>query len=83
MTIGEIFRYYRNYNIRQSKDWEKHRFVAWFGSLPYRSKTDSSTPYDIIKLITDPSQDEINEIKQSEEKEALSIIEEYKQRGLI
>lgn len=83
LTLGEILRYYRNYQIRQSKDWEKHRFVAWFGSLPYRNKSDSSTPYDIIQLMTDPSEEEINEIKQSEEKEAMDIIAQYKEQGLI
>lgn len=83
MTPGEVFRYYRGYQIRDAKEWEKIRFLAWFVIRPHDSKNSLPTPYDIMPLITDPSEDEIKGMRSSEADEAKRIIEEYKRRGLI
>jgi hypothetical protein len=83
LTPGELFRLYRMYNIRQAKEWERARFVAWFSTLPYRSKGDNSSPYDIMKLETDPDEEELKKYQDREHEEALELIREYKERGLI
>lgn len=83
LTPGELFRLYRMYNVRQSKEWERARFVAWYGSLPYRGKSDHTTPYDIMKLETDPTEEDLQMMRKQEEEEALAIIRSYKERGII
>ena len=59
------------YNMRQAKDWERFRFMAWYSTLPYRSKGDSSSPYDIMKLETDPGEDDMKSYRQREHEDAL------------
>jgi hypothetical protein len=83
MTPGEVFRMYRMYHIRQSKEWERVRFLAWYSSLPYRSKGDNSSPYEIMELETDPDEQEKKSYYEKEQEEALQLIREYKERGLI
>lgn len=83
ITPGELFRLYRMYNVRQAKDWERFRFIAWYSTLPYRSKGDSSSPYDIMKLETDPGEDDMKSYRQREHEDALQILKEYKERGMI
>jgi len=83
LTPGEILRYYRGYQLRQTKEWERARFLAWFVVRPHDSKNSLPTPYSIMELETDPSAEEIEAMKRSEEDEALAIIKQYKERGLI
>lgn len=83
LTPGELFRLYRMYNMRQSKEWERARFVAWYGTLPYRKKNDSSTPYDVMKLETDPTEEELEQMRLDEAAEAMRIVEMYKSKGFV
>lgn len=83
LTPGELFRMYRMYNIRQTKEWERARFIAWYGTLPYRKKNDSSTPYDVMKLDTDPTEEDLARMREEEAEEAKRIIEMYKSKGLV
>jgi hypothetical protein len=58
LTIGEILRHYRGYQKRESFQWERARFIAWYGSLPYLKKGTVMHPEDIMSLPTDPSDEE-------------------------
>lgn len=85
LTIGEILRHYRAYQKRESFQWERARFIAWFGSLPYLKKGSSMQPEDIMKLPTDPSNEE-RAIRAEEQmaaaQEAMEIVfESYRQMG--
>lgn len=85
LTIGEILRHYRGYQKRESFQWERARFVAWFGSLPYLKKGSSMQPEDIMKLPTDPTDEERAVIMKEQEaaaKEAMNaVFETYRQMG--
>lgn len=85
LTIGEILRHYRGYQKRESHEWERSRFIAWFGSLPYLKKGSSVQPEDIMKLPTDPSDEERAiraEEQQAAAKEAMNaVFETYRQMG--
>lgn len=58
MTVGEILRQYLGYELREVKKWERSRFIAWMGALPYDTKKRLREPYDIMKLPTDPTDEE-------------------------
>lgn len=85
LTIGEILRHYRGYQKRESHQWERARFIAWFGSLPYLKKGSSLQPEDIMKLPTDPNEEERAIIMKEQEaaaKEAMNaVFETYRQMG--
>ena len=85
LTIGEILRHYRGYQKRESYQWERARFIAWFGSLPYMKKGSSMQPEDIMTLLTDPTEEEKAiraEEQQAAAKEAMSaVFETYRQMG--
>lgn len=85
LTIGEILRHYRGYQKRESFQWERARFVAWFGSLPYLKKGSSMKPEDIMRLPTDPSEEERAIILKEQEaaaKEAMSaVFDTYRKMG--
>lgn len=85
LTIGEILRHYRGYQKRESFQWERARFVAWFGSLPYLKKGSSMQPEDIMRLPTDPTEEERAIIVKEQEaaaKEAMNaVFETYRQMG--
>lgn len=83
LTPGEILRYYRGYQLRQTREWERARFLAWFVVRPHDSKNSLPTPYSIMELETDPSVEEIEAMKKNEEDEALAIIRQYKAEGRI
>jgi hypothetical protein len=85
LTVGEILRHYRSYQKRESFQWERARFIAWYGSLPYLKKGVSMQPEDIMTLPTDPT-DEEKEIRRQEQaiaaKEAMDVVfETYRQMG--
>jgi hypothetical protein len=85
LTVGEILRHYRGYQIRESYQWERARFIAWFGSLPYQKKGSNIQLEDILKLPTDPS-DEEKEVMRVEQlardKEAVeAVLDAYRQMG--
>lgn len=85
LTIGEILRHYRGYQKRESYKWERARFIAWYGSLPYLKKGASMLPEDIMRLPTDPTEEEREIIRQKQEevaKEAMQkVFEHYRQLG--
>lgn len=85
LTIGEILRHYRGYQKRETHQWERARFIAWFGSLPYLKKGNSMQPEDIMTLSTDPTEEEralIIHEQQAADKEAMdAVFETYRQMG--
>lgn len=85
LTIGEILRHYRGYQKRETHHWERARFIAWFGSLPYMKKGSSMQPEDIMALSTDPTEEEKAVIRKEQEaaaKEAMNaVFETYRQMG--
>lgn len=85
LTIGEILRHYRCYQKRESYQWERTRFIAWYGSLPYLKKGTIMQPEDIMKLPTDPSEEEMlirAEEQQAAAQEAMNaVFETYRKMG--
>jgi hypothetical protein len=85
LTIGEILRHWHGYETRNSKEWEKARFVAWVGALPYDTKGRLKEQYDLMALPTDPSPEEralIQEERVEEMKKAANkIYEHYRNMG--
>jgi hypothetical protein len=85
LTIGEILRHYRGFQIRETHQWERARFIAWFGSLPYLKKGSYMQPEDIMTLSTDPTEEEKalrREAQQEADKEAMdAVFETYRQMG--
>lgn len=85
LTIGEILRHYRGYQKRESHQWERARFIAWFGSLPYQKKGSGLQLEDIMKLPTDPTDEEkeiIRQEREAEMKEAVAkVFESYRKMG--
>lgn len=85
LTISEILRHYWGYQKRESYQWERARFIAWYGSLPYLKKGTHMEPEDIMTLPTDPTEEEKALIKQDREraaKEAMdAVFETYRQMG--
>jgi hypothetical protein len=85
LTIGEITRHYKAYQTRESKEWEKVRFLAWFGSLPYMKKNSHIQPEDIMKLKTDPTEEEREIMRLEREREAdeyiKKVFENYRSLG--
>lgn len=85
LTIGEILRHYRGYQKRESYQWERARFIAWYGSLPYLKKGISMQPEDIMHLPTDPTEEQKVEIRKAQElaeKAAVdAVLETYRQMG--
>lgn len=85
LTIGEILRHHRGYKKRESHQWERARFIAWFGSLPYLKKGSSLQLEDIMKLPTDPTDEEraiMMKEQEAADKEAMNaVFETYRQMG--
>jgi hypothetical protein len=85
LTVGEILRNYRGYQKRESYQWERARFIAWYGSLPYLKKGTNMMPEDIMTLPTDPSAEEMILRKEAQEKAAKEtmdiVFETYRQMG--
>ena len=85
MFLGDIFLYYRMYQKRQAKEWERARFLAWYSVLPYQKEGSKSTPFDVMKLETDPTEDEMRDMQEQwkidEELETKRIIQAHKDRG--
>jgi hypothetical protein len=85
LTIGEILRHYRGYQKRESFQWERARFIAWYGSLPYLKKGTIMQPEDIMQLPTDPSEEErairAEEQKAAEQIAMDAVFEIYRQLG--
>lgn len=85
LTVGEILRHYRGYQLRDTKQWERARFIAWFGALPYDSKNRLREPYDVMKLPTDPTDEErriMQEERVQEMKDAArTMLDHYRQMG--
>lgn len=78
-------RYYKGHQLRETYQWERARFIAWFGSLPYQKKGSNMQMEDIMKLSTDPTdeekeiirQEQANELKRSTE----AVFEHYRKMG--
>jgi hypothetical protein len=87
LTVGEILRHYRGYHKRESFQWERARFIAWYGSLPYLKKGIRMQPEDIMSLPTDPTEEEraiIKEEQEKAEKQAMeAVFESYRQMGYL
>lgn len=85
LTIGEILRHYRGFQLRETYQWERARFIAWFGSLPYQKKGSNMQMEDIMKLSTDPTEEEKEEIRKEEAermKHAMdAVFESYRKMG--
>jgi len=85
LTLSEIENYYYAYQIRQSKEWEKTRFLAYISSIPYRDKNKPFTQYDLLELMTDPTDEEKKEMAEEQRKEndkaIAAIFEHYKSQG--
>lgn len=76
---------YRGYHMRETRQWERARFIAWYGSLPYLKKGTVMQPEDIMTLPTDPSEEDKAirmEAQQAAAKEATdAVFETYRQMG--
>lgn len=85
LTIGEILRHYRGYQKRESYQWERARFIAWYGSLPYLKKGTVMNPEDILSLPTDPSDEEKALLKeqqaQADRDVVQAVLESYRKLG--
>lgn len=85
LTVGEIIRHYRWYQKRESYQWERARFIAWYGSLPYLKKGAYMHPEDIMHLPTDPTEEEKIEIRKAQELAEKAtvdaVLETYRQMG--
>jgi hypothetical protein len=85
LTIGEILKHYRGYQKRESFQWERARFIAWYGSLPYLKKGTSMAPEDIMTLPTDPTEDERAIIQKEREEEmdkaVKAVFDSYRKMG--
>jgi hypothetical protein len=85
LTVGEILKHYRGYQKRESYQWERARFIAWFGSLPYQKKGAGLQVEDIMKLPTDPTDEERELIRKEQEIEAkeamVKVFESYRKMG--
>ena len=85
LTVGEILRHYRGYQKRESFQWERARFIAWYGSLPYLKKGVNLQPEDIMTLPTDPTDEEkliIQQERQKADQEAMdAVFETYRSMG--
>lgn len=85
LTIGEILRHYRGFQLRETYHWERARFIAWFGSLPYQKKGSNMQMEDIMKLATDPTDEEKQEMRKEEAirtKQAMdAVFEQYRKMG--
>lgn len=85
LTISEILRHYRGYQTREAHQWERARFIAWYGSLPYQKKNSRSLPEDILKLPTDPTEEERAIMQQEQEQEmkeaVIAVFESYRKMG--
>lgn len=85
MTIGEIVRHHRGYQKRESYQWERARFIAWYGSLPYLKKGAMMQPEDLMRLPTDPTDEERIELRKEQEKAERAaletVLETYRQMG--
>jgi hypothetical protein len=85
LTVGEILKHYRGYQKRESYQWERARFIAWYGSLPYLKKGTIMQPEDIMTLPTDPTDEEKATRAQEQAiaaKEAMDVVfETYRQMG--
>lgn len=85
LTINEILRHYKGYQKRESYQWERARFIAWYGSLPYLKKGTHMEPEDIMTLPTDPTEEEKAVMRQEQERmanEAMkAVFETYRQMG--
>lgn len=85
LTISEILRHYHGYQKRESYQWERARFIAWFGSLPYQKKGTSIQPEDIMQLPTDPTEEEKEIIRKEREEEMklamLQVFDSYRKMG--
>ena len=85
LTIGEIMRHHRGYQMREVHQWERARFIAWFGSLPYQKKGANIQLEDIMTLPTDPTAEEREVIRQEQiakERETIeTVLQTYRQMG--
>ena len=85
MFLGDIFLYYRMYQKRQAKEWERARFLAWYSVLPYQKEGSKSTPFDVMKLDTDPTEEELKEWDEARRLEEIDevkrIIQAHKDNG--
>lgn len=85
LTISEILRHNRAYQKREAHQWERARFIAWYGSLPYLKKGVHMEPEDIMSLPTDPTDEEKAVLRQEQERltnEAMNaVFETYRQMG--
>lgn len=83
--LGDIFLYWRMYLKRQAREWERARFLAWYSVLPYQKEGSKSTPFDVMKLETDPTEEELkewDEVRRLEEiDEVKRIIQAHKDNG--
>jgi len=85
LTISEIQNAYWGYQIRQAKDWERTRFTVWMASLPYRDSKKPYTQYDVLELMTDPTEEELREVAAETQREydlqIDKIFDLYKSKG--
>ena len=85
MFLGDIFLYYRMYQKRQAKEWERARFLAWYSVLPYQKEGSKSTPFDVMKLETDPTEEQMKEweLERANERneEIERILQLHRERG--
>lgn len=85
LTVGEILRHYRGFQKRETLQWERARFIAWYGSLPYLKKGSMMQPEDIMALSTDPTEEEkairAEEQRASEKLAMEAVFETYRQMG--
>lgn len=85
LTVGEIMRYYRGGQVRQSRSWEQTRELMF---LIYRALGSKGTKdvYDFLPLMTDPTETERAEMKAEKEEELkktfYDIINFWQSKGL-
>lgn len=85
LTVGEIKRYYRGWQVRQSRSWEQTRELMF---LIYRALGSKGTKdvYEFLPLMTDPTDAERAEMKAEKEKQLIeegnNILNYWQSKGL-
>ena len=83
--LGDIFLYWRMYQRKQAREWERTRMLAFYFTRCFDSKNSIKTPFQMFKLETDPSEEDWREWeedrKQEEITEVKRILQAHKDRG--
>ena len=84
LTVGEIQKYYRGYQMRQARSWEETREFMFMVYRALGSKG-AKDVYEFLPLMTDPTEEERRVMKEERAKEAIeqynNIINYWQSKG--